>query len=140
MPCIAACEMAQRDYWHLQRLAMSQLVERTQPQLERSPRADGQPAPLTIRWAMHFPEHYLASRPFNIQYQFLDHHGLEQDEEEDKTEQDVEGDPAAQGERSSTWFNLADYDCDEYYVCEILEALMPYTQYRVSFWLGGQGD
>ncbi|EDV44512.2 uncharacterized protein Dana_GF20397 [Drosophila ananassae] len=133
MPCIAACEMAQRDYWHLQRLAMSQLVERTQPQLERSPRADGQPAPLTIRWAMHFPEHYLASRPFNIQYQFLDHHGLEQDEEEDKTEQDVEGDPAAQDERSSTWFNLADYDCDEYYVCEILEALMPYTQYRFRF-------
>lgn len=143
MPCIAACEMAQRDYWHLQRLAMSRLVERTQPQLERSPRADGQPAPLTIRWAMHFPEHYLASRPFNIQYQFLDHHGIEQDEaEEDEDGQDAEGGRSALEERSSTWFNLADYACDEYYVCEILEALMPYTQYRVSFLLGlsGQAD
>lgn len=124
MPCIGACEMAQRDYWHLQRLAISHLVERTQPQLERAPRADGQSTPLTIRWAMHFPEHYLASRPFNIQYQFVDHHGEELDLEQE--DQDASGETG-----SSAWFNLADYDCDEYYMCEILEALIPYTQYRV---------
>ncbi|XP_039152416.1 protein sevenless [Drosophila simulans] len=126
MPCIGACEMAQRDYWHLQRLAISHLVERTQPQLERAPRADGQATPLTIRWAMHFPEHYLASRPFNIQYQFVDHHGEELELEQ--ADQDASGEAG-----SSAWFNLADYDCDEYYVCEILEALIPYTQYRFRF-------
>ncbi|KAH8289723.1 hypothetical protein KR054_009989 [Drosophila jambulina] len=120
MPCIGACEMAQRDYWHLQRLAISSMVEQTQPQLERAPRPDGQTPPLTIRWAMHFPEHYLASRPFNIQYQYVEHQGGEEDQEE-------------QDQESSTWFNLADYDCDEYYVCEILEALVPYTQYRFRF-------
>ncbi|XP_016951950.1 protein sevenless [Drosophila biarmipes] len=127
MPCIGACEMAQRDYWHLQRLAISHLVERTQPQLERAPRPDGQATPLTIRWAMHFPEHYLTSRPFNIQYQYVDHHGLEQ-------EQDLGLEDQESGEGgSSAWFNLADYDCDEYFVCEILEALIPYTQYRFRF-------
>ncbi|KAH8368076.1 hypothetical protein KR084_006459 [Drosophila pseudotakahashii] len=120
MPCIGACEMAQRDYWHLQRLAISHLVERTQPQLERAPRADGQATPLTIRWAMHFPEHYLASRPFNIQYQYVDHQQQEQD-------------PGQEDQVASSWFNLADYDCDEYYVCEILETLIPYTQYRFRF-------
>jgi len=129
MPCIGACEMAQRDYWHLQRLAISDLVERTQPQLERAPRADGQATPLTIRWAMHFPEHYLASRPFNIQYQYVDHRGVEQEQETNVGQEDQES--GAGG--SSAWFNLADYDCDEYFVCEILEALIPYTQYRVSF-------
>ncbi|XP_070074461.1 protein sevenless [Drosophila takahashii] len=120
MPCIGACEMAQRDYWHLQRLAISHLVERTQPQLERAPRADGQTTPLTIRWAMHFPEHYLASRPFNIQYQYVD-----QQKQEQKAGQE--------DQVASSWFNLADYDCDEYYVCEILETLIPYTQYRFRF-------
>ncbi|XP_052857892.1 protein sevenless [Drosophila gunungcola] len=127
MPCISSCEMAQRDYWHLQRLAISHLVERTQPQLERAPRADGQATPLTIRWAMHFPEQYLASRPFNIQYQYVDHHGEEQDLEQD--DQDLSQDAPV----ASAWFNLADYDCDEYYVCEILESLIPYTQYRFRF-------
>ncbi|XP_017076993.1 protein sevenless [Drosophila eugracilis] len=131
MPCIGACEMAQRDYWHLQRLAISYLVELTQPQLERAPRSDGQTTPLTIRWAMHFPEHYLSSRPFNIQYQYVDHHGEEQDLEQED-----------QAGGSSAWFNLADYDCDEYFVCEILEALIPYTQYRFRFELpfGENGD
>ncbi|KAH8245467.1 hypothetical protein KR032_010525 [Drosophila birchii] len=126
MPCIGACEMAQRDYWHLQRLAISSMVERTQPQLERAPRPDGQTPPLTIRWAMHFPEHYLASRPFNIQYQYVNHQGEEEDQEEEKDQEQDEQEP-------NTWFNLADYDCDEYYVCEILEALIPYTQYRFRF-------
>ncbi|KAH8364997.1 hypothetical protein KR200_011076 [Drosophila serrata] len=132
MPCIGACEMAQRDYWHLQRLAISSMVERTQPQLERAPRPDGQTPPLTIRWAMHFPEHYLASRPFNIQYQYVDHQGDEEDpEEQDQEQQELEQDRVSQ--ETSTWFNLADYDCDEYYVCEILETLIPYTQYRFRF-------
>ncbi|XP_044317007.1 protein sevenless [Drosophila rhopaloa] len=130
MPCISACEMAQRDYWHLQRLAISHLVERTQPQLERAPRADGQATPLTIRWAMHFPEQYLASRPFNIQYQYVDHHGEEQDLEQDLDQEDPDAPGAS---RASAWFNLANYDCDEYYVCEILETLIPYTQYRFRF-------
>ncbi|XP_017045801.1 protein sevenless [Drosophila ficusphila] len=133
LPCIGACEMAQRDYWHLQRMAISGLVERTQPQLERAPRADGQTTPLTIRWAMHFPEHYLASRPFNIQYQFVDHHGGDQDlEQEQEQEREQESDPD-QESSGSAWFNLADYDCNEYYVCEILETLVPYTQYRFRF-------
>lgn len=141
MPCISACEMAQRDYWHLQRLAISSMVERTQPQLERAPRPDGQTPPLTIRWAMHFPEHYLASRPFNIQYQYVDHQGEEEEDQEGDMEEDLEEDQSQEEEKeqdkekkpeASPWFNLADYDCDEYYVCEILEALIPYTQYRVS--------
>ncbi|XP_051864451.1 protein sevenless [Drosophila albomicans] len=106
MPCIGACEMAQRQYWHLQRLAMTQLVETTQPQLVEM---TGESATLTIRWDMQFPENYLASRPFNIQYQ-------QQNEEQE-----------------SPWHNMADYNCDEYYVCEIAEALMPYTRYKFRF-------
>lgn len=104
MPCIGACETAQRDYWHMQRLAMARLVEATQPQLLEM---TDESSTLTIKWAMQFPENYLASRPFNIQYQQVDN----QSEPE--------------------WHNLADYDCDEYYVCEILEALVPYTRYKV---------
>ncbi|XP_001354560.3 protein sevenless isoform X2 [Drosophila pseudoobscura] len=117
MPCIGSCEMAQRNYWRLQRLAMTQPVQRTQPQFVQAPSQDRQDTPLTIKWDMHFPEHYLSSRPFNIQYQYADLHN-EENKEEKKEEK---------------WFNLADYDCDEYYVCEILEPLMPYTQYRFRF-------
>ncbi|XP_064539670.1 protein sevenless [Drosophila montana] len=106
MPCIGACETAQRDYWHMQRLAMARLVETTQPQLLEMP---DESSTLTIKWAMQFPENYLASRPFNIQYQQV----------ENQSEQ--------------AWHNLADYDCDEYYVCEILEALVPYTRYKFRF-------
>ncbi|XP_017036202.1 protein sevenless isoform X1 [Drosophila kikkawai] len=133
MPCIGACEMAQRDYWHLQRLAISSMVERTQPQLERAPRPDGQTPPLTIRWAMHFPEHYLASRPFNIQYQYVEHQGEEEEQDQKQQDQQEQQNQEHDEEKGSTWFNLADYDCDEYYVCEILEALIPYTQYRFRF-------
>ncbi|XP_022219452.2 protein sevenless isoform X2 [Drosophila obscura] len=119
MPCIGACEMSQRNYWLLQRLAMTQTVQRTQPQLVQTPSQDRQDTPLTIKWAMHFPEHYLSSRPFNIQYQYADLHNEQNDEKGQKKE--------------GTWINLADYDCDEYYVCEILEPLTPYTQYRFRF-------
>ncbi|KAH8415295.1 hypothetical protein KR222_002087, partial [Zaprionus bogoriensis] len=112
MPCISACEMAQRDYWHLQRLAMTQLVETTQPQLLE---LVDESATLTIKWDMQFPENYLSSRPFNIQYKHVD-------EEEDQEE-----------EAAQSWQNLADYDCDEYYVCEILETLVPYSRYKFRF-------
>lgn len=101
--------MAQRDYWHLQRLAMAQLVKTTQPQLvEQANEGDT----LTIKWDMQFPENYLSSRPFNIQYQLV--------EEEEEQKQD-----------KNSWQNLADYDCDENYACEILETLMPYSRYKV---------
>ncbi|XP_030245296.1 protein sevenless, partial [Drosophila navojoa] len=106
LPCIGACETSQRDYWHLQRLAMAKLVESTQPQL-LEPSSDS--GALTVKWSIQFPENFLASRPFNIQYQQLDQ----------LTE--------------LAWRNLADYDCDEYYVCEILEALIPYSRYRFRF-------
>lgn len=115
MPCIGACEMAQRDYWHLQRLVMAQSVETTQPQLvEQKNEGDT----LTIKWDMHFPENYLSSRPFNIQYQLVE-------EEEKETKPNPK-------EEKSSWQNLADYDCDENYACEILETLMPYSRYKVG--------
>ncbi|XP_034672035.1 protein sevenless isoform X1 [Drosophila subobscura] len=127
MPCIGACEMAQRSYWLLQRHAMTQTVQRTQPQFVQAPSQERRDTPLTIKWAMHLPEHYLSSRPFNIQYQYADLHH----EQNGDTEQKKDG----------VWFNLADYDCDEYYVCEILEPLMPYTQYRFRFELSfGEGS
>lgn len=88
---------------------MAKLVESTQPKLLK-PASES--AALTIKWSIQFPENFLASRPFNIQYQ--------------QVEQLTE----------LAWHNLADYDCDEYYVCEILEALIPYTRYRVSLKLG----
>ena len=84
---------------------MAKLVEATQPQL-LEPALESQS--LTIKWSIQFPENYLASRPFNIQYQQVEQ------------------------ESQQAWQNLADYDCDEFYVCEILEALIPYTRYRVS--------
>ncbi|KAH8264714.1 hypothetical protein KR044_002241 [Drosophila immigrans] len=114
MPCIGACQMAQREYWHLQRVAMTQLVETTQPQLVEM---GGESSTLTIRWDMQFSDNYLASRPFNIQYQ--------QQPQENQVKEAEEDEPS--------WHNLADYNCDEYYVCEIPEALMPYTRYKFRF-------
>lgn len=111
--------MAQRDYWHLQRLAMTQLVETTQPQLEEM---ENEGAALTIKWNMQFPENYLSSRPFNIQYQHV---------EVDEDDEDTETEDKKKNEQSS-WQNLADYDCDENYACEILETLVPYTRYKVG--------
>lgn len=119
MPCIGACEMAQRDYWHLQRLAMTQLVETTQPQLEEM---GNEGATLTIKWNMQFPENYLSSRPFNIQYQHVE---VKEDDEDRVTEDKKKNE-------QSSWQNLADYDCDENYACEILETLVPYTSYKVG--------
>lgn len=111
--------MAQRDYWHLQRLAMTQLVETTQPQLEEM---GNEGATLTIKWNMQFPENYLSSRPFNIQYQHVE---VEEDDEDRVTEDKKKNE-------QSSWQNLADYDCDENYACEILETLVPYTRYKVG--------
>lgn len=111
--------MAQRDYWHLQRLAMTQLVETTQPQLEEMA---NEGATLTIKWNMQFPENYLSSRPFNIQYQHVE---VEEDDEDRETEDKKKNE-------QSSWQNLADYDCDENYACEILETLVPYTRYKVG--------
>lgn len=111
--------MAQRDYWHLQRLAMTQLVETTQPQLEEM---ENEGATLTIKWNMQFPENYLSSRPFNIQYQHVE---VEEDDEDRETEDKKKN-------VQSSWQNLADYDCDENYACEILETLVPYTRYKVG--------
>ncbi|XP_030377997.1 protein sevenless [Scaptodrosophila lebanonensis] len=122
MPCIGACEMAQRNYWHLQRLAMGELVQSTQPQLLELPddQKTGQATPLTIQWGIQFPENYFASRPFNIQYQYV-------------KQEKHDGQDHHNTSRPDAWFNLADYDCDEYFACQILEALMPYTQYRFRF-------
>ncbi|KAH8418180.1 hypothetical protein KR009_003057, partial [Drosophila setifemur] len=58
--------------------------------------------------------------------------GLEQDPEQEpeRVQPDEHHGQLEAFKKSSQWFNLADYDCDEFYTCEILEALMPYTQYR----------
>ncbi|XP_034140478.1 protein sevenless-like isoform X5 [Drosophila guanche] len=95
-------------------------AQRTQPQFVQALSQERRDSSVTIKWAMHLPEHYLSSRPFNIQYQYADLHNEQNGDNEQK--------------KDGVWFNLADYDCDEYYVCEILEPLMPYTQYRANKW------
>ncbi|XP_033150161.1 protein sevenless isoform X2 [Drosophila busckii] len=110
MPCISACKMAQRNYWYLQHLAISELVQQTQPELLDSTTGNS----LIIKWSVQFPENHLSTRPFNIQYQHV--------QQEDSFTNN-----------SDLWQYLTDYNCDEYYVCEVLEPLMSYAKYKFRF-------
>ncbi|KAM7346733.1 receptor protein-tyrosine kinase sevenless isoform 1-T5 [Cochliomyia hominivorax] len=82
LPCISACETTQRQYWHLQRLHVERLLTATaatkttsfQPQLLHDNETLNT---LTLKWPITtamtslLPALHLASRPFNIQYQYV---------------------------------------------------------------------
>lgn len=137
--------MAQRNYWHLQRLAMESLVRNTTPQLlYESATAAGtttststtmmmMPNSLTLQWPIKFPDKYLASRPFNIQYCYVQKH-KDNVEERRKIVNVNDIKHAATACTEADWSNLADYNCVENFNCDILDVLMPYTSYSVSLW------
>ncbi|XP_061402666.1 protein sevenless [Musca vetustissima] len=156
LPCISACEQSQRHYWHLQRLRVEHVVTSVQPQLLHD--TDVVNA-LTLKWPIgmdELPAQYFASRPFNIQYQYVmkrtnwapsptepsnrmsafvnDTAGsntiirsnIDEGEQEDSHgQQDVD--------IAKQWWNLADYNCNENFECDIMDGLVPYVAYRFRF-------
>lgn len=214
LPCISACETTQRQYWHLQRLHVERLLTTTttttttqtkemattsstslQPQLLHDNETLNT---LTLKWPITtattslLPALYLASRPFNIQYQYVlkaspsqsslssvvpsatsssssaaltvndtpdinsqegqqhskqyerledqqsaaQDKGVEQDngvaDDNDSVnvaKEDEEDETVAQQQQQ--WWNLADYNCNENFECDIMDGLMPYTSYKV---------
>lgn len=151
LPCISACEQSQRRYWHLQRVRIEQWLTALQPQLLHDNDAMNT---LTLKWPISLdllPAQYLASRPFNIQYQYVMYmDGAKEveaaiandtpDETQKQRQQQLQdGEHVTQNDHivqdvdiAKQWWNLADYNCNENFECDILDGLMPYTTYRVS--------
>uniref|UniRef100_A0A1I8P476 Tyrosine-protein kinase receptor n=1 Tax=Stomoxys calcitrans TaxID=35570 RepID=A0A1I8P476_STOCA len=155
LPCISACEQSQRLYWHLQRLRVERVVTTLQPQLLHDNEVVNT---LTLKWPIaleQLPAQYLASRPFNIQYRYElrpsvtatatatakgtsmagetflkiddDHanNATKLQQKEDYTQQETD--------IAEQWWNLADYNCNENFECDIMDGLVPYTSYRFRF-------
>ena len=222
LPCISVCEASQRQYWHLLRLHVERLLTAMtmtttttttpihsllQPQLL----ADNETLnTLTLKWpiitaeastteatttTMLFSSLFLASRPFNIQYQYvlkasiptapslptttitrnltvnvtpdinrgqqpeIERRNEEEQQEQqqqhqqqlqkieslqqqpDKQQHDNDNNGIDDGrlrvgeeeeeQQQQQWWNLADYNCNENFECDIMDGLMPYTTYRV---------
>ncbi|XP_037931507.1 protein sevenless isoform X2 [Teleopsis dalmanni] len=134
LPCISACEAAQGQYWHLQRLAMKVLVSTIVPLiLNKSLTSDF----LALQWPITLPDNYLLNRQFNLQYQ----HALQSASDEPVNAAKNNGDKnynnVAEQEASNMkyqqWINLANFNCNENFECEIFDALMPYSSYRFRF-------
>ncbi|XP_058978429.1 protein sevenless [Musca domestica] len=145
LPCISACEQSQRHYWHLQRLRSQPVVTSVRPQLLHDTDVLNT---LTLKWPISaelLPVQYFASRPFNIQYQYVlepppnwapssaepstafvnDTTGINGHGQDDYSQQDVE--------IAKQWWNLADYNCNENFECDIMDGLVPYMTYRFRF-------
>lgn len=204
LPCISACETTQRQYWHLQRLHVERLLAAYTTSTDTKSKAMSTSASLqpqllhdnetlntlTLKWPITtattsiLPALYLASRPFNIQYQYVlraapsaspssaaltvndtpdinssggqqqqqskQHERLEnqpsslpQQDEGDKYDNMGDDDNESENgeqevelaEQQQQWWNLADYNCNENFECDIMDGLMPYTSYKVRGFL-----
>lgn len=119
---------------------------------------------LTLKWPIdvdeQLPAQYLASRPFNIQYQYVSSAGrargaggargagagagavtaLSSSSDDNSSNNDEENEqharpddyPEQDADMTKQWWNLADYNCNENFECDIMDGLVPYTTYRVS--------
>lgn len=211
LPCISACETTQRQYWHLQRLHVERLLttistttttNSLQPQLLHDNETLNT---LTLKWPITtattslLPALHLASRPFNIQYQYVlkampsassspssssvtpsaltvndtpdisgkegrqnkqhskqqdnleqqqddvsDNVGVDGKDFDEYSNDDADDDDNVEDGRKrklqkqkeeEQWWNLADYNCNENFECDIMDGLMPYTSYKVRSFL-----
>ncbi|KAI8120598.1 Protein sevenless [Lucilia cuprina] len=240
LPCISACETTQRQYWHLQRLHVERLLTTATMSTTKSKAMSATTATtttttttslqpqllhdnetlntLTLKWPITtattslLPALYMASRPFNIQYQYVlraktttttsrpaaasvtasstsspalavndtpdinssegvgsqqqskqhveledqkssllkhndkgdKHDNVADDVDDDENNDDFENDAVveqngeevakrSQQEPEEQWWNLADYNCNENFECDIMDGLMPYTSYKFRF-------
>uniref|UniRef100_A0A0A1XSK1 Protein sevenless n=1 Tax=Zeugodacus cucurbitae TaxID=28588 RepID=A0A0A1XSK1_ZEUCU len=109
LPCTFACEMGQRRYWdHLKEMVEAK-INREIPYIKMTNNTDD----FTLIWDILLPDFFFTSDQFSIYIQY-------QYDKENISE-------------PQTWKNVANFDCNRHFVCEILNDLIPFTVYRFRF-------
>nr|XP_036228505.1 protein sevenless isoform X3 [Bactrocera oleae] len=107
LPCTFACEMGQRRYWDYQKEMIEPKIKLEIPYIKMSNNTDD----LKLVWNILLPDSFFHQLSIYIQYQYI---------KENKSE-------------AQTWENLTNFDCNRYFVCEILNDLIPFAVYKFRY-------
>ncbi|XP_067635363.1 protein sevenless isoform X2 [Eurosta solidaginis] len=107
LPCITACEMGRRRYWDWQKQLVQTIIHLKKPYMQLNNNS------VKLVWGIELPEYFLLYNQLSTHIQF-------QYSVDNKSE-------------SKSWRNLANYDCNQSFVCELFDELMPFAVHKFRF-------
>lgn len=91
--------------------------------------SEGSGEAMILQWPLTFLHTYQSNNAFNIQYQHVERQKDKFAMNSNAVETLQEQEPQQQ-----QWLNMADYKCNENFECDLLQSLIPYSCYVVSYY------